>query len=582
MRKPRARTSSSRVTLARPRSRSTASSTEAQWAQAEKITLKYDQTGGIPGSGQKIESGTLISPTDPLNATLSVLRKGNLIYFGLQAADKSIGGGRGLQANNWFFDGIIMNIGRRIAFDAASSGRGSQANTEFIYGWWHPADTTATGGQRVNAKPRAFGNYACDFPEDPANGICTIRRDTTVWNYRTTWTGITNDDATDDGGYVMEMMVDASKMSAATGVAGYDFTKAGGDRMPFNFAVEDSDYRWPVQATKEFTSRVWFQNQWANNFIHGQAFIVGAPGVTTTSGALSSTVTNVDFRIPNGTVATAPVLDGQLNDRVWQNIAPIFTIKYQDQAILSQNPGGIDFARYFSPNITGTATAGAVVDPSTARIKMFYRGDVLYVGMDVDDQAISGAFQSEDRRDGLRLNFFSREADATTKSLKRLQFDFVVDSTGNVRYSNDALGIRAATPDAITAVVRLKSGSTVANPNDVDNGYSMEIAINLPLALKYPAGRGDGYLFVAPNFFDADILPDAASSSSTRTWLYRERADGPTAVGYMDPSITTVADVAGAADGLVSVYGVMPNPSANAATLALPPRRERAGVARGV
>lgn len=527
---------------------------EAAWAQAEARVFRWNTNGGLPGSGQKVEDGTLVDPTDPANATLKVLRQGNKVWMLLQASDKSIGGGRALHAGNWNFDGLIMNLAKRGMPSETDPHFFGGGYPEFFYGWWHPADTTSTGGQKVNASPRAFGRYACDWVEDPADGNCTVRADRAVWDYKTTWQGTTNDDTHGmDTGYTMEMMVDA-------GALGYDFAKLGGDRVPWNFAVQDADFFWPADPTNRFTHRVWYQNQWANNFIHGVGYLMGRADVTTTSGALPMVAP--DLTIP-GTSATF-TLDGALSESVWGLVAPQLTLQYKD-AILGQQVGGYDFIKYFRPSIGGQNTA-PVVDPSRATVKMVYKGDMLYVGVDVDDQAVSGMWNTEDGRDGLKLSFNTREAN-TDGSLKRVQFDFALDSAGAVRLLGDAVGANAVNPGAVTATARMKGTSTAANPNDVDTGYTIEIAIDLVKALGYPAGRGDGLIWPGANFYDGDFLPDLASSYATRVWWYRERADGPGAWGYMDPSMTVAREPEQALAGVLTLRGVAPNPARGTASL---------------
>ena len=528
---------------------------EPMWAQAERFTLRYNQNAGRPGSGQKVESGTLVTPTDPQNATIHVLRKGNQLWLGVNAPDKSIGGGRGLQAGNWLFDGFIFNIQRRAEPSPTDNNFFGGGSPEFIYGWWHPGDTTATGGQKVNIKPRAFGAFACDFNED--TDPCVIRRDTTKWNYRTTWTGITNSDTHgDDGGYVTEMMIDLGQM-------GYDFSKLGGDRAPFNFAIEDADYRWPINATTEFTSRVWFQNQWANNFEHGAGYIVGGPGVTTTSGAVPAV--EPAFRI-GGLNGTTPTLDGRLTENIWTRTAQALALKYKDPILANLPNGGYDFARYFRPGVQGGSPTATVVDPSTARVKMFYKGDVLYVGVDVDDQAISGGVPS-DFADGVRLTFHSMEVDSATSTLKRVGFEFSVDSTGAIRYGGNALGLRATDPTSVRAGLFLKGTSTAANPSDVDTGYSLEIAIDLVKALKYAPGRGNGVIWPGITFFDADFLQDVSASTLTRTWWMREGTNGPGAWVYLDPALVTAGEGETEVPGVITLRGAYPNPTNGATTL---------------
>ena len=529
---------------------------EPAWQQAERFSLVWNQNAGVPGSGQKIETGSLVDAPDPTSATVRVLRSGNMVYIAAEVMDKSIGGGRGLNGGNWNFDGLIMNLAQRGTPSPTDPNFFGGGFPEFFYAWWHPSDTTATGGQKVNNRPRSFGRFGCDWEEDPASGPCTVRADLTKWNYATTWQGTTNDDTHgDDTSYIMEMMVDAGSL-------GYDFTKLGGDRTPWNLAVQDADYFWGTNPANAFATRVWLQNQWGNNFIHGASFIAGSPAVTVSSGALPAT--GADLTIAG--TANAPTIDGRLNESLWGRVQPALSLKYKD-AMLANAPFGYDFTRYYRPDINGDGNTATIVDASTASFKMAYRGDMLYVGIDVDDQAISGAYQNGDQRDGARLSFYTRKPDSLGGWLTRTAFDFFLDSTGAVQIGGAAAGIVAADPTAITARAFLKGSSTAGNPADVDEGYQIEVAIDLVKALKYPAGRGDGLLWPAFMFSDADLLQDAGASYATRTWFMREGSDGPGLWSYMDPSMTVAADGRETVAGVLTLGVPQPSPTRGATLL---------------
>lgn len=530
--------------------------TEAVWQQAERMTFRWNQNLGLPGSGQKVEFGTLVDPPDPTDATVRVLRSGNKIYIAAEVKDKSIGGSRGLHAGNWNFDGLLINILRRGTPNPTGDNYFGAGHSEIAYAWWHPVDTLMGAKQKVNAKPRLWGEFACDWEEDPADGNCTARADKSKFDAAATWQGTTNDDANgEDTGYTMEMMFDI-------GGYGYDFTQLGGDHAAWNLALQDADYQWGTSMENAFTTRVWMQNQWLNNFNHGVAFIAGAPGVTVTSGATPTG--EPDFRIP-GTRETI-TLDGRLSEGAWTQAPTAMRLKYRD-ALLEEAPFGYDFIRYYRPDINGDQNAATIVDPSTASFKMMFKGDMLYVGVDVDDQAISGAYQNGDQRDGIRLAFHGREAEGAGGFLPRMFFDFSVDSTGAMQIGGMASGIVAADPTAIQGKVMLKGTSTAANPGDVDTGYQMEIAIDLVKALGYPAGRGDGVIWPAFLFSDADLLQDNSASYSTRTWFMREWGEGPGLWSYMDPSMMVAADAREVVAGALTLRAPYPSPTGGAARL---------------
>jgi hypothetical protein len=85
------------------------------------------------------------------------------------------------------------------------------------------------------------------------------------------------------------------------------------------------------------------------------------------------------------------------------------------------------------------------------------------------------------------------------------------------------------------AALALKPGTTVNNFNDIDNGYSFELAIDLK-KLGYPVGLGDGVLFISATLFDGDAFANPADNYGTRTWWMRESTwPAAPAWGLMDP-----------------------------------------------
>jgi hypothetical protein len=115
----------------------------------------------------------------------------------------------------------------------------------------------------------------------------------------------------------------------------------------------------------------------------------------------------------------------------------------------------------------------------------------------------------------------------------------------------------------VQAVIALKGGTTIdtvgASP---DSGWTAEMKINLR-DLGYPAGRGDGVLFVGAMLYDGDSFGSAASSSyGTRTWFMREGGFNDGAFwAYMDPNITVSVDEQPATiPAQFTLLGNYPNP----------------------
>jgi hypothetical protein len=525
---------------------------EASWAAAEAIPLVWNQEHGAPGDGQKIEGNPIVAePLDPNNGTLFILRDGNTLWMGLEVLDKSVGGSRSL----WTFDGMIMTMLDRseiALIDYIGPNSFVMNPTEWIYGWFNPADTLAGGLPIPGGPARFFGNYGVGF-NDPFDAERTPEKEA-VLNWAWSVDGTANDDTHgDDVGYTFEWTIDVSHM-------GYDFTAPDGDRVAFGFALQDYDYNWPFDENKSITSRVWFQNQWANNFNEGAAYIHGAPGVTVASGA-DPVVTEPEFHIPNAGTFDAPTLDGVLDEAAWAELDTVITLQYQaSPETMALNKAELMkyYHRWFRPEINGQITA-VIVDPSTARVKMYFDGDMLYIGVDVEDQAISG-IAAEGGRDGIRFTMRQVDSLQTDGTMHSRQFDVSVDSTGGVVYQNDALNVRVADETAFQAAIAMKGASTPADPADIDEGYTIEIAMDLTKALGYPAGLGDGRLWLSANFFDGDFLESLDDSYATRVWSPGERGDEASVYAWLNPNSAVAVRADDTLPARVTLEGNFPNP----------------------
>jgi len=194
---------------------------------------------------------------------------------------------------------------------------------------------------------------------------------------------------------------------------------------------------------------------------------------------------------------------------------------------------------------------------------MFFKGTKLYVGVDVEDQAISG-FNGESGMDGIYL--FLRDLDSlnTLGEVAPRRFDFRIDSLGTVQYGSDAKTFHDADPTALEAAIALKGASTAADPSDVDEGYQIEIVIDLVKVLGYPANLGDGGIWVAMNFLDGDFLDAQENSYAMRTWVITERGGGSGAsvYGYLDANavIGVAVEDEGTLPETLTLLGNYPNP----------------------
>lgn len=537
---------------------------ESVWQQAESYRILWNGDHPLPGGGQQIEDNPngLTDPVDPTDATVYVLRDGNELYLAFDVKDASIGGERG------FFqgDGVMMTLVRpsdrpETFTDRDDYFESSAVRLEMFYGWQHPRDTTATGEQVPGIGPKAWSTDFGLFANDSSDAE---PRNPEAWEYAATVDGVSNDDYNGgasfvaDNGYVMEMRIRLDSL-------GWDLTQAMA-RMPLTIAVEDRDFSWPQDPTQFTRTRTWWQGRWFNNFNEGVVYIAADPSVTVTSGAAPE-YTEPEFTIPSGFGAAAdPTIDGALDEPLWDALEPQFSIKYQATAeeLDAGLPGVLPpyYTFYFHPD------GNPVLDPTEGRFRLFHRGNKLFIGLDTDDQAING-IEGENGRDGFRITISSLDSlkNGLGGALAGIQFDFSVDSTGAVRLGNYAAALDEENDAAIDAAVSLKGASTAADPDDIDEGYQMEVMIDLT-ALGYPDGLGDRQLWMSLNFFDGDALQDDSQSYGTRTWVIGERANGATLYGYLDPNalLTTAGEGGPEADGLRAL-GTYPNPTAGTATV---------------
>ena len=415
--------------------------------------------------------------------------------------DSSVGGGLFNK-----FDGFLMNIRNR----AEQVSGGIAPPFEYFYGWGTETWADPATGE-VGASPGFFGMDGGSRDSiDSRTGLLNGE----VWNAATFVNGISNDDATPDAGYTTEFMFNLD-------VRGYDVTDADGDIIEFNASVYDADWQWPLNADKFSGNRVWWEGPWGNASSYDLVRIYSRPDVTTNSGPVPQV--GPEMVIKNGANYDDPVIDGKLDEAVWNEIDG-FDIRYGDDALRASYPGiGPYRSGQFQPTVNGgTAT---VVDPGDATIKAFFKGDMLYLGVDVRDQAVWGKSQF-DLWDGIRFVINDRLVQNADLVLEGRTLSAVVDSLGQLMTA-DYLTTLVDSGWAHAAVA-LKPNTVVNDFNDADEGYSIEMAVDLT-SIGYPIGLGDGVLFFSATLFDGDKVNDnAADDYGTRAWFFRE-ASGPAA-----------------------------------------------------
>lgn len=504
--------------------------TEPAWAQAENIRLQYGANDHlISGSGWRNEGGP--EPSDPTDATFRFLVNGTDLYLGVTVKDSSVGGGLFNR-----FDGFLMNIRNHAQRDALTR----MANPfEYFYGWvtepW--ADTTLG----LPGKLPGFFGFA-GGPRDATNSK--------IWDAVTTVQGTSNSDATVDQGYTTEFKFSLTER-------GYNVTRAQGDIVEFNASIYDADWQWPFQGGRFSGNRAWLQGPWGNANAYDLLRIYVRPDVTTNSGPVPKV--GPELVIPNGGTIAAPTIDGKLDERAWQG-AYSFDIRFGDDVLRESYPGIAAWrSGQFQPEIGGKRAT--VLDPGDATIKMWFKGDWLYLGVDARDQAV-WSINNFDQWDGIRFIINDRRAtDPDEHNLLRRELTVRFDPTGKPIFEN-FLPFLIDSLQGAKVGFALKPNTTVNNFNDTDQGYQIEMAIDLT-KLGYPSGRGDGVLFISATLFDGDSFVNTADDYGQRTWWMREGSFNATPVwAFMDPTrlLTGVAAEAGTLPKEFALIGNYPNP----------------------
>ncbi len=489
---------------------------EPAWAAAESMFVQYAKNNGLPGSGYTAETGVIL---DSVKAVIKFLVMGDSLYLAFTVKDSSIGGGIFGAA-----DAIIFNIR-----DKSDNLKRPAPSGEYLWGWinesWmDPGNVTAAGAL---PKIGPTGKYQKLEFETATNVKGSTNVDGTINNVITDPTKI-------DTSYTVEMKIFLKPR-------GYKVTDMNGDIIMFNLAFRDCDWAWPFQDFVTF-SRTWIQGPWANvsdkNFLR----IHVRPDVTINSGPLPSI--QPDHIVQNGKDVATPVIDGKLDEAVWGKI-PGLKIRFGDTKIRDAYAGAGPFASgQFQPSVNGGQAS--VFDSSLATVKMFFKGNLLYIGADVQDMVVQ-FYDAEDRYDGMMFSINGLGKDHQNPSDhdqigRKLTVLVGKNGKDSVR---DYLKILRDSLGGAQVALMLKPNTTVDTiDSNVDEGYQIETAIDLT-KLGYPSGLGDGVLYLGITLYDGDSFNPASLSYGTRTWWFREREGfAAAAYVYMDPAnvITSVPE----------------------------------------
>ena len=535
---------------------------EAAWATAESTHIQYGVNSGLPGGGWHNENGLGNTPSDPTNATVKFLAKGDTLYVAIIARDKSIGGG---PFN--LFDGFLMNVRYRQAdgFQGTpfNSGRTNEA-CELFYAWCTETWADTTTGQKGSG-PAFLGDFGSAYVHPRPDSLKAI------WDGVTYIQGSTNDDSKLDTSYTMLLKINAKKF-------GYNISAPGGDVVMWSMSLYDNDWYWPFSdTTKQTNNRTWLQCPWSNASLLNHMRVFVDPTVTTTSG--SAPAIPADITVPQSTYPT-PVIDGKLTDKVWANPGiGVLKMQYNNTALRNTYPYT---AKYRSGQVQQTVngvSTQAVVDPDTVTVKYFFQGDSLYLGFDVKDKVVQGYYNNTNpgdftRVDGFRVTINDRVAlDQGDNSLSRRSMMFIVDTNGTVKRLED-LALQSGSWDSAGTSVKVALALRGETKFDTtarttpDSGYTAEMRIDLT-KLGYPHGRGDGVVFLGITHFDGDSFSDATRSYGTQTWFMRQDGGSDGAAWcYLDPTVVlSVKGNAAQAPATFALLGNYPNPFNPATTI---------------
>ena len=509
---------------------------EAAWSSAESIMIEYGQTGLLPTSGWRPE----FQPdaiTDPTHATIKFLvTSDNQLWLGFDIPDSSIGGN-----STWArWDAILMCIKDKQTLDPNLN---LAPPVEYFYTWWisgFPFQNTPV----VGGGPYFRGN------DKVGNNTDTTRTPEQIaaWNATTIVNGTSNDAGRDEG-WTVEMRIDLV-------INGYDVTQLGGDIVMLNFSIWDCDYLFEGDPAAINVTRTHFQSPWGNANDNNVARIHARPDVTTTSGTLPEV--DPDIVLPNNLSFSDPVIDGIIDEEVWQG-AYKFEIAWDDDVIKYSYPGvGPWVSGHFQPVLGGNPRP-PILDPSYGKIYMFFKDNYLYLAADIDDGRVQGT-EEYDKIDGIRFMIGDRVNQDVENKMVVQQMRINFDGTGQPAAYEFLLTLIDS--GKAEFAMGLKGSTTVNNNTDIDEGYQIELKIDLT-GLGYASGLGDKLIFMGADLFDGDSFDDPLNNYGSRTWWFREHGGGPAlAWMYMDPNnpVGVEDEIVGIIPNSVEIYGNYPNP----------------------
>ncbi len=510
---------------------------EASWANAEAIQINYGKQELLPWTQWFPDgNGGVGMPVDSTHATVKFLVKGNNLYLAFDAPDQSVFGSRGWA--NW--DGLLMSVKSRLT-ESYLEGNVSSP-TEYFYTYWY-ADSDPTFGF-PGCPPIFRGTFENEF-------LDTVSHNPDLFDGFWKVDGIANDSLADIG-WVAEVMISLDTL-------GIDVTQPGGDIIEMNFSIWDKDDFGDPLAS--YTNVSGWQTCWNSNDNPGR--IHASPDVTVDSGTLPNI--DPDFIIPNGEQQAEIIIDGILDEDVWSG-AYSFDLGW-DSAIRENytNAGPYRSGRWqYELDLDGDGTLDPrafVTDKSFANIKIFYKENYLYCAADINDQLIQGVnANKENMFDGITFRFLHRTEMQGQNMPNPREFGIYFDETGVMAPLNHL--IDAINNNYAEAAISLKGSSIVNDQTALDEGYIVEMKLDMVELLGYDPDLGDKLIFGGVLLKDGDMFEsDPLSSYGTIAWWYGERGNWSVAWGVLDPEMVVgVEDNIESIPNSIELFGNYPNP----------------------
>jgi hypothetical protein len=476
---------------------------DAVWAEADSVVVGYGQANQLPGSGYDIWAG-MSQTGDSANAVCKFLYKAPYIYLLFKVVDKSVGG--------WDWgesDALIMAFKEVTAdhsWDQAWDKRMEHFYTR-MYKWAFPDSFTTPP---IGAQPLFMGN------DRVAGGMEAWRTAAQKdrWEAVTTVIGGVANDSLPDQGYIMEHRIRVDSL-------GFN---VNGDILPFSFSIFDGDNFLDSTDTNDAHTRTWWNCPWNENWYYGALFI--DPNVTTASPP--GLIPPVDYVVPHLFSGDAITVDGDLSD--WNTTNALhFRAKYQDEAGFNAIRGFGNWASgYQQIDVTGVVPPPPfppVLDGPDVDYWVTFDDANLYVGAKVSDKIVTVPYHSTGAgtgfRDGITFYMTPRIYVNGNGIFPSKLMTVGVDSNGNAQAADDL--IMLADTGGVTYALTLGDSTNINDPNNIDNGFSVELKIPFS-TFAYPPTLGDSVIFIAGEVNDIDVFDDTLSNYFAKAWWFQQQS----------------------------------------------------------